>query len=226
MKQFIVVATSFLLVSWAFIGCNDSESSSSQVPEVEKPDSEAVITNYSLDTGSIKVKWTGYKLENKTGVEGLFDVFSIANYTNNASSLSELVMGSELIIDASSTKTGDESRDKKIKQSFFGSMLDASVIKGVVTLFDGKNEGSAIIALSLNGITKDHVFDWKLQDDMLLVLKSSINVPDWNAQSSLDSLNVVCEDKHRGDGAESITWPDVDIIITARITTESQAIEV
>jgi hypothetical protein len=58
---------------------------------------------------------------------------------------------------------------------------------------------------------------WELFKETSLTLSGNINVPDWGAQPSLDSLNVVCEEKHRGEGTESVTWPDVNISATVNV---------
>jgi len=47
----------------------------------------------------------------------------------------------------------------------------------------------------------------------LLSLSGTIDLNSWNAQSSVDSLNVICHDLHIGADGVSKLWSEVDLEI-------------
>ena len=46
-----------------------------------------------------------------------------------------------------------------------------------------------------------------------IYLKTSIDVLNWGAQSSLDALNEVCLEQHTGPDGQNVLWPNVDITV-------------
>lgn len=167
---------------------------------------------FSLLPETAEVKWVGFKLAEKVGVNGAFKDFSITGYNNGAVSISDLMVGTEISLKVASTKTGDESRDAKLVTSFFGTMENTEFIVAELKGLTGETEGKATVAITMNGQEIEKELDWSYtKDNFTFLIHGNINVPDWNAQPALDALNVVCEEKHRGDGDVAVTWPDVDV---------------
>jgi hypothetical protein len=169
-------------------------------------------TTFSLLPETAEVKWIGFKLAEKVGVNGAFTDFSLTGYNNEAASISELMVGTEISVKVASTKTGDEVRDGKLVSSFFGTMQDSEFIVATLKGLTGETEGKATVAIKMNGQEIEKELDWSYtKDNFTFLIHGNINVPDWNAQPALDALNVVCEEKHKGEGDVSVTWPDVDV---------------
>ncbi len=199
------------------VSCGDAATSTEENKEgqedVGKENSEVVEeTVFSLLPETAEVKWIGFKLAEKVGVNGAFKDFSITGYNNGAASIADLMIGTEISLKVASTKTGDEVRDGKLVDSFFGTMENTEYIVATLKGLTGETEGKAFVAITMNGQEIEKELDWSYtKDNFTFLIHGNINVPDWNAQPALDALNVVCEEKHRGDGDVSVTWPDVDV---------------
>ena len=46
-----------------------------------------------------------------------------------------------------------------------------------------------------------------------IYIKTSIDVLNWEAKSSLDALNQVCLEQHTGPDGKNVLWPNVDITV-------------
>jgi hypothetical protein len=198
-----------------FISCNsEAESKDGDNTQEGSNQSETVIeeVTYSLLPETAEVKWIGYKLAEKVGVNGAFKNFSLTGYSNNAASIKDLMIGSEITIEVASTKTGDEARDGKIVNSFFGTMAATENIVAELISLSGEDAGTAVVKIVMNGLAVEKELNWSYtKDNSTFLLNGNINVPDWDAQAALDALNLVCEEKHRGDGDVAVTWADVDV---------------
>ena len=121
---------------------------------------------------------------------------------------------------AASVNSNNPERDMKISNSFFGTMANTESISGkVVSLND---DGSGAILLTMNGVEKEITLEWKETSENRLKLSTAINVNDWNAKPSLDSLNGVCTAVHTGKDGVSVLWPDVEIEVFADFTTDCE----
>ena len=171
-----------------------------------------VTVTFSLLPETVEVKWIGYKLAEKVGVNGAFKEFVLTGYNDGALSIKELMTGAEISLNVASTKTGDEARDGKIVTSFFGTMVDTENITAKLISLSGENAGLAKVIIKMNGLEIEKELDWSYtKDNFTFLLNGSIEVPEWNAQVALDALNAVCEEKHRGDGDKAVTWSDVTV---------------
>ena len=174
-------------------------------------DSQTVV-KFSLLPETVEVKWIGYKLAEKVGVNGAFKEFTLTGYNNESSSIKDLMTGTEISIKVGSTKTGDEVRDGKIITSFFGSMNATETINAKLVSLSGETSGIAKVLIKMNDVEIEKELDWSYtKDNFTFLLNGTIEVPEWNAQSALDALNLVCEEKHRGEGAVAVTWSDVAV---------------
>lgn len=179
--------------------------------EAEQPVAKTIT--YSINPSTIAVKWTAFKLAEKVGVNGEFKQFTIEGTTDHAASIPEMVQGAEISLQVASTQTGDEARDAKIINSFFGTMENTSNIVAKIISIEGENSGTAKVSIAMNNNTLEKELEWQYKADIkTFLIKGSLNVPDWNGQAALDALNKVCEEKHKGEGDKAITWPDVEVV--------------
>lgn len=207
-----------LTISIVMASCGEAETNSEDPKkgqENTEPGKEVVVqeeATFSLLPETAEVKWIGFKLAEKVGVNGAFKDFSITGYHNNAASISELMIGTEISLKVSSTKTGDEARDGKLVASFFGTMKNTEYIVATLKGLTGETKGKATVAIKMNGKEIEKDLDWSYtKDNFTFLIHGNIYVPDWDAKNALDALNVACEEKHKGEGDAAVTWPDVDV---------------
>lgn len=201
----------------------DENATTEETTDEVGKDSPAVSSStYSIDPSTVEVKWTAFKLAEKVGVNGKFTEFALSGHTDNAVSITEMMTGTAITIAVASTNTDDEARDGKIVASFFGTMLNTENIVATITSMNGEEEGTAMVEITMNDTPFTQEMNWLYRSDLgAFIIKGSINVPDWNAQSALDALNVVCEEKHKGTGDEAITWPDVEVSANVKVIVNS-----
>ena len=159
--------------------------------------------SYSLDFTSSKVLWTSYKLTEKVGVNGVFDAVTFSSETSSGT-ISEILLNTEAKIAISGLNSTDAVRDKKIKETFFGT-LNTDTIVGRVSAVD-KNDVS--IDFTLNGISKTIVGKLE-QKEAKLVWTGNIDLQDFDGNAAIDALNAVCEAKHTSTDGVAKLWPDV-----------------
>lgn len=209
-----------------FISCGETETTEENQTGTEETTAnkggaseEATSSNtYSVDPSTVTLKWTSFKLAEKVGVDGEFTTYELSGYNDNATSINDLMTGSVITMDVASTKTGDEARDGKIINSFFGSMLETAQISATLVSMEGEEKGTAIVNITMNGQSLDQEMHWMYREDLsTFILQGTINIPDWGAQDALDQLTSVCEEKHKGTGDKAITWPDVEVNATVKV---------
>ncbi len=191
---------------------NEQTTPTSNEVQTKSSENTTVSLTYSILPETAELNWTGFKLAEKVGVNGSFKTFSLSGFNQEANSIVELMTGTEVQIEVGSTKTGDEARDGKIINSFFGSMNTPETISAKIIELKGEESGKASVSITMNGETLEKQLDWSYtKNNFTFMIKGNINVPDWKAQNALDELNKVCEEKHKGDGDVAITWPDADV---------------
>ena len=161
---------------------------------------------FSVDQKTVTVKWTGYKTTAKKGVKGEFKNINISN-TKSSTSAIEAINGAQFEIPISSLASGNDERDGKLKQLFFG-MMDATLsLTGTLHL---KDDGTGNIDLKMNGVQKEIPITFTVSGQ-LIELEGTMNLDDWNAQSALESLAKACFEKHKGEDGISKTWSEVTV---------------
>jgi hypothetical protein len=192
--------------------CGSDQTTTSEAGKETSENKQSISYVYSVLPETAELNWTGFKLAEKVGVNGSFKNFSLSGFNQEANSVVELMTGTEIQIEVGSTKTGDEARDGKIINSFFGSMNTPETISAKIIKLNGEESGKATVSITMNGETLEKQLDWSYtKNNFTFMIKGNLNVPDWKAQNALDELNKVCEEKHRGDGDVSVTWPDADV---------------
>ena len=198
----------------ALAACGGEQTSNDD--SAETSGSTAPIT-YSHNADSTVVKWTAFKFTEKTGVSGTFNKVEVSGAVPSDDMLA-VYSNASFAISTGSVNSNNPDRDKKITDHFFGSMLNTDMISGkVLSIADDK----ALVSIEMNDVSKETAFDVATSGNRLS-LTGTINLGDWNALASVDSLNTICYDLHTGKDSISILWPDIDIEITTVLTSDSE----
>lgn len=105
------------------------------------------------------------------------------------------------------TNDATNTRDAKIKTSFFGAMLDTDLIKGTIKISNNIYSAS----ITMNGVTHDLPLEVTITEGRRVAMTGTMNLKNWDALGALESLNKVCFDLHKGADGVSKTWEDVAI---------------
>ena len=209
MKKYIIytgIISSILL----FVACSEAETTENLGNDLPTKDTKSCLL--ILDNENVVVNWTAFKLSDRVGVGGTFDSVIVSGVTENETMVGA-ASNAQFDIITGSVNSNNTERDYKISDSFFGTMVNTATISGkVISLND---DGSGAISLTMNGVEKQIALDWKATSENRLKLSTAINVNDWNAKPSLDSLNGVCTAVHTGKDGVSVLWPDVEIEVFA-----------
>ncbi|MGB0933056.1 MAG: YceI family protein [Lishizhenia sp.] len=203
MKVFLVGLTSLFFV---LSSCGEKSDET-----ISKEENKAVENcYYEYSPADSKLEWTAFKFLRKAPVGGTFTTISVNGGDKTGDKIG-LIENLSFSIPVSTVETKNSDRNKKIDSLFFGSFTIPETINGeVVSLGDN---GKAIIAISMNGITNEVEGNYTF-NDATFTYTSSIDVLNWNAGAALNALNVACEDLHtdieNGD-TESKLWSDVAI---------------
>lgn len=218
MKKLIIpmgIISSMLM----FIACGETEEVNALEDLGNQMSKKAEVKSclLNLDSESVVVNWTAFKLSDRVGVGGTFDTVIVSGVTENETMVGAAATA-QFDIFTGSVNSNNTERDYKISDSFFGTMINTATISGkVISLND---DGSGAISLTMNGVEKEIDMEWKATKKNRLKLSTAINVNDWNAKPSLDSLNGVCTAVHTGKDGISVLWPDVEIEVFADFITD------
>ena len=182
----------------------------------EKKDTKTIETEaapaekFVVKPEATSVKWTAYKTTEKKGVGGEFTTVKFD--TKSGTSAQDALNGLQFSIPISSLFTNDatNTRDAKIKNAFFGSMLDTEFLKGTIKYIDT----TCTASLTMNGVTHDLPLNVAITEERRVSMTSVMNLKDWNALDALAALNKVCFDLHKGPDGVSKTWEDVAIEVS------------
>lgn len=213
-----VVITLVMLLS----ACSQEEpKESKQDAKVETYQFEEQVCTYRINIEKAQANWVAYKLADKVGVNGSFKSIAIEP-TEPADSPEKILEGLKASVHVTSVSTNDESRDAKIVNSFFLTMTDSSQITtefsgvSISDEKDGNINGTVDMHVVMNGVSQDLHAKFNFDGSMIKVM-TSLNINEFKAGNSLNELNRVCEEKHKGEGDKAITWPDVAINLSAPI---------
>ena len=201
-KRLLIFAMSGLI----FAACGGEENTE-ETPAVEEEVVEEACT-YSYDSEETVLTWTAFKLTEKIGVNGTFNEINV-EANDGASDMFEVLTGANFTIPVSSLNSQDEVRDPKIKNSFFGVMTETMDITGTIASLSA-NGGS--VEITMNGVSKSYDGEVTV-DGEEITFQTTIDILDFDGQASIDSLGVVCEEKHTGEDGVNKLWSDVDIAV-------------
>jgi len=195
MKKIILYSTVILMLM--AISCKDKKT---------EPLQNKFDLNYSIDLENTVLNWTAYKTTDKIPVKGVFEEVKIKNDRASASVIG-ILDGLEFEIPVSSIYSKDSIRDWKLKEYFFGVMKNTLKLTGK---FHAEENGKGKISLTMNGLTNDLPFTYEVKGDEIEV-NATMDLDTWQAQYAIESLNVVCYDKHKAADGISKTWSEVTI---------------
>ncbi|MBO6517258.1 MAG: YceI family protein [Bacteroidia bacterium] len=215
MKKTLIFGVAIILL--ASCSANKSEDKNAETENV------STETVYAYQRAFTTLEWTAYKTSAKVGVKGSFDEFNVTTGVETGTP-KELMNQLEFSIPVSTTNSGNEIRDPKIIESFFGTMMNTENITGKFTSISGNDSaGTTRIAITMNDV--EHEVDGSYTiDGNEITLTTDLNLGDWKAEPSVASLNEVCSDLHKGEDGSSVLWPDVNIVITSKLKPIKQAV--
>lgn len=167
---------------------------------------------YSYDPASTEFKWTAYKFTEKAGVGGSFDKIEARGLKSG--SPEEVFGGLSFTVKTDSVNSGNETRDPKIRDSFFRTMQPDGDISGSVK---SMGDGKAVVNIAFNGQSRDVAMEYGVDEAGVFTASGEIDVNEWGAQESLAALNKVCEDLHKGEDGKSKLWPDVSLSVKSTL---------
>lgn len=205
MRNLLIIATFFL-----FISCSSESPKDGALVSVKKIP-EITVNDYIYTLGDVTIKWTAFKHSAKAQVGGKFKSAEVKGFTESTN-LSTAITGVTFKIPVASTSTNDKVRDYKIVNSFFNTMVDTDSISGRILSID--DNGSGKLVINMNGQEVEKQYKWEMdKTSKEIYLKTSIDVLNWGAQSSLDALNEVCLEQHTGPDGKNVLWPNVYITV-------------
>lgn len=193
---------SFGIIAFTLASCGGGEA------ETTNPTDTVAVCNYSYDSSSTELTWTAFKLTEKIGVNGTFNEINVTA-KDSAADMFAVLTGATFEIPIASLNSQDAVRDGKVKNSFFGNMAETNSITGTVNSISAT---TASIAVVMNGVTKEYTGTVTVDGETITVT-TTIDIVDFNAQTSLDSLSVVCAEKHTGPDGINKFWSTVDIAV-------------
>ena len=193
----------FLAMAVSLASCKNEKKDNTTTETV----ATETAVKYVVKPEATSVKWTAYKTTEKKPVGGEFKVL---RFDEKAGATPEEALNNlSFSIPVSSVFTNDatNTRDAKIKTSFFGAMLDTELLTGTIQYADGAYSAS----ITMNGVTSDLPLDVKITEERRVVMTGVMDLKEWDALGALESLNKVCFDLHKGPDGVSKTWDDVAI---------------
>jgi len=184
--------------------------------EVEKDETDQLeICYYKYNDASTEFSWTAYKTSAKVGVGGSFNEMEITGDESSDDPIA-LIESMKFSMETASVETNEADRNKKIGELFFGT-INTPTIEGSVK--ELKDNGKAIIEVTMNGVTADVEGDYTLVDGKF-EFNSSIDVSSWNAMSGIETLNEACYDLHTGDDGVSKLWSEVALSFATQLDSD------
>ncbi|MFI1745484.1 YceI family protein [Thalassobellus sediminis] len=173
----------------------------------QKPEETAPKVTFVVKPEATSVKWTAYKTTDKKPVGGEFKILKFENKSGTTPQEALNNLSFSIPISGVFTNDATNTRDAKIKTSFFGAMLDTDILKGTIKVTNNSYSAS----ITMNGVTHDLPLDVTITEERRVKMTGTMNLKDWDALGALESLNKVCFDLHKGADGVSKTWEDVAI---------------
>ena len=195
--QKVILYTIILSIVFV-VSCNEKKTDKSQ--------SKSEMLNYTIDLKNTVLNWTAYKTTDKVPVKGVFKVIEVNNNKPSAT-VAEVLDGLEFEIPVSGIYSKDSIRDWKLREYFFGMMKNTLKLTGTFHI-EGNDNG--MIILTMNGLAKGLPFTYEVHGDEIGI-NAVMDLNNWQTKMAIESLNVVCNEKHKGGDGISKTWNEVAI---------------
>ena len=166
------------------------------------------VCTYAYNPESTVIGWTAFKFTERLGVNGVFEKVDVL-IAQDSEEMLQTLSGASFTIPISSVNSENTDRDYKIQNSFFGTMESTEVISGLVKSIDAEK---ALVEISMNGISIEYEGAVAV-DGEKVNFTTTIDMVDFEAQHSVDSLNIICTDLHKGSDGVSKLWSEVDIYV-------------
>ena len=170
---------------------------------------------YRYDESTTTVNWTAFKFTERKGVGGTFNSVNVL-ISEASENMFNTLTGATFTIPVKEVNSKNPDRDLKIKTHFFGSMQSTDFISGLIKSI---NETSAIIEITMNGMSNDYEGLVNIEGEKI-TFSTTINLDHFEAQVSVDSLNSVCNDLHKGADGVSKLWSEVEISVETTLKKE------
>lgn len=205
MKKLGIVLVVLMAATFVVSCKSEKKEKTTNTPEAKKSTAAFVLAD-----ADHKINWTAYKTTDKVAVKGKFKKVDITS-GGEGNSAKEAINNAEFSIPVSSIFTSDSSRDFKIRKFFFGVMDNTKLLSGKFTL---ENDSIGYVDLTMNGVSQKLPFTYSIVGKQFS-MSTTMDVLNWNAQSSIDSLNMACKDLHKGLDGISKTWAEVALDISS-----------
>ena len=190
-----------------FASCSDTGKNNESAENQASDSCRSMVVD-----SSIVLTWTAFKTTEKIGVSGTFDVVQI-NGLNKAETVSDILKNATFEIPVSSVNSSNPDRDSKIFVHFFSNMINTGLLSGQVLSI---NNESCQVGLVMNNVIDTLNFGIQSSEESFK-LSGYVDLAKWNALGSVDALNKVCYDLHKGADGVSKLWPDVKLEISANL---------
>lgn len=204
--KLIRILTLAMLSSTLFFACSTSTKSGDE--SAESGDVKQACT-YSYNADSTNFKWTAYKYTTRAGVGGTFDDITVSN-TKSSENKTDVLVGAEFTINTGSVNSGNEERDPKVVEFFFGKLVDGGTITGKINSI---KDGEAVVTINMNDVHMD-VVGKITEEGNKVTMTAKVDMTDFEGLGAVESLNEKCYDLHTGDDGVSKLWPDVSIEVS------------
>jgi polyisoprenoid-binding protein YceI len=174
---------------------------------------EKKTCTYSFENPSLV--FTGYKFTEKAGVNGTFKKIN-ARYPKSATSLTELLKGTQFEIDTTSLDTKNPARNMNIVTNFFKAMTGFTQISGRVVK---AKKDRATVQIETAGKKGKIRFKHSVSKAGDFVAKGSFDILKFGLEPAFTSIKKACRDLHVGKDGKSKTWSTVDLVISAKVKT-------
>ena len=188
-----------------------------ETQQEEQAEVKTATCTFQYDETSTKVNWKAFKFTEKKGVGGTFNKVNVL-ISEASDDMFNTLTGATFTIPVNEINSENPDRDLKIQHHFFGPMTSTDIISGVVKSI---NNTTAVVEITMNGISKDYEGAVNV-DGHKIGMTTTIDMVDFEAQVSVDSLNSVCNDLHKGEDGVSKLWSVVDISVETTLKQDCQ----
>ncbi len=196
-----------VLTSILFASCSGPEET-----EMEASPKESCF--YAYNEGATTLTWTAFKTNDKVGVPGSFNRITVNS--ESGEDPKDVLESIEFTIETASVETNDQDRNAKVAEHFFGTINTPEITGRIVAL---KDNGKALVAISMNGIEVDVEGDYTLEGKVFNY-KTSIDLSKWKALEGINKLNSICKDLHTGADGVSKLWSEVTLSLSTTLSSD------
>lgn len=194
----VYVALSAIALSFVTISCDNTN---------KKEEKKETVTEASaaktVEIDSVTLGWTGYKTTEKKPVSGIFKKVTIGGTHTDAPSPEAVLDGALVDITVKSLFSGNEQRDPKLIDIFFGTMENTSVITGTLHLKGAEKT----LTVKMNDTTQEIPVTTTFKDNTYTVT-GDVDLANFNALPAVEALGKACFELHKGPDGVSKTWSE------------------